>query len=188
VFRKKLAYPDLKRAVREQHRLYNASNILIEDKASGTQLVQDLVAEGLSDVTGIKGDGDNIMRIHAQTATIENGFVHLPTSAPRLADYVHEFVLFSAGRQDDQVDSTAQAIAWTKLRPLGRGIVELYQQETELRTNAENGEGPMVRLRAPEGTTHVYTLGALSHGDRPRHYRIVRRGRSAAKARGLAGG
>jgi phage terminase large subunit-like protein len=35
VMRKKLAYPDLKRAVREQAQLFNATVILIEDKASG---------------------------------------------------------------------------------------------------------------------------------------------------------
>jgi hypothetical protein len=46
VFRKKLGYPDLKRAVREQHRLFGASTVLIEDKASGTQLIQELVEEG----------------------------------------------------------------------------------------------------------------------------------------------
>jgi hypothetical protein len=34
----------------------------------------------LSVVRGIKPADDKIMRLHAQTATIENGFVHLPTS------------------------------------------------------------------------------------------------------------
>ena len=90
VFRKKLGYPDLKRAVREQHRLFGASTVLIEDKASGTQLIQELVEEGLSGVRAMKSEGDKIMRLHAQTATIENGFVHLPASAPWLADYLHE--------------------------------------------------------------------------------------------------
>ena len=63
---------------------------------------------------------DKIMRLHAQTATIENGFVHLPAEAHWLADYVSEMILFPAGRHDDQVDSTAQALAWAKRRP-GRG-------------------------------------------------------------------
>jgi hypothetical protein len=74
----------------EQHGLFGASTILIEDKASGTQLVQDLIEEGLSAVRAVKPDGDKIMRLHAQTATIENGFVHLPTSAPWLADSVRQ--------------------------------------------------------------------------------------------------
>ena len=55
-----------------------------------------------------KPEGDKIMRLHAQTATIENGFVHLPASAPWLADYLHELTVFPNGRHDDQVDSTAQ--------------------------------------------------------------------------------
>jgi len=56
------------------------------------------------------------MRLHAQTATIENGFVWLPEAAPWLADYLAEFAAFPRGRHDDQVDSTAQALAWTKRR------------------------------------------------------------------------
>ena len=39
----KLAYFDLKRAVHDQHLLFNPSVILIEDKASGTQLIQELI-------------------------------------------------------------------------------------------------------------------------------------------------
>ena len=30
------------------------------------------------------------MRLHTQTAMIENGFVHLPNAAPWLAQYLHE--------------------------------------------------------------------------------------------------
>ena len=135
---------DLKRAVREQHQLFKASTILIEDKASGTQLNQDLIEEGLSRVRAVNSEGDKIMRLHAQTATIENAFVHLPTSAPWLADYVHELTVFPNGRHDDQVDSTAQALAWTKQRPPGWGVFELWRQEAE-RTHGLNVVTPMVR-------------------------------------------
>jgi hypothetical protein len=47
--------------------------------------------------------------MHAQTATIENGFVHLPQTAPWLAEYLHELALFPHGGHDYQVDSTAQS-------------------------------------------------------------------------------
>jgi hypothetical protein len=30
------------------------------------------------------------MRLHAQTAMIENGFVHIPEAAPWLVEYLHE--------------------------------------------------------------------------------------------------
>ena len=39
VFRRRLEYPALKRAVREQQALFVATEVLIEEKASGTQLI-----------------------------------------------------------------------------------------------------------------------------------------------------
>ena len=57
VLRKKFGYPDLKRAVVEQSRLFGPSVILIEDKASGTQLIQELREAGVSAVTRYKPEG-----------------------------------------------------------------------------------------------------------------------------------
>jgi predicted phage terminase large subunit-like protein len=131
VLRKKLAYPELKRAVREQSEAFAPAVILIEDKASGTQLIQDLIADGLTSVTGCAPDGDKTMRLHAQTATIENGFVHLPEAAHWLPDYLAEFMLFPNARYDDQVDSTAQALAWAKQRPAGHGMIESWRRLAE---------------------------------------------------------
>ena len=78
VMRRRMEYPELKRAVREQRDAFEANVVLIEDKASGTQLIQELVAEGVHAVTRYQPQSDKIMRMHAQTAMIENGFVHLP--------------------------------------------------------------------------------------------------------------
>lgn len=79
---------------------------------SGTQLIQDLTAEGLFTVEPYKPPtgSDKIMRLHAQTAQIENGRVLLPESAPWLADYVAELTGFPGTKFDDQVDSTTQAL------------------------------------------------------------------------------
>ena len=114
VLRKRLEYPDLKRAVREQQRLFNANVVLIEDKASGTQLIQELIVDGCYAVTKYKPECDKIMRLHAQTALIENGFVYIPETAPWLAEYLHEMTVFPRGKHDDQVDSTAQFLDWFK--------------------------------------------------------------------------
>jgi hypothetical protein len=54
------------------------------------------------------------MRLHAQTAMIENGFVHLPEEAPWLAPYLAELTAFPNAKHDDQVDSTAQMFDWFK--------------------------------------------------------------------------
>jgi len=116
LLRRRLEYPALKRAVREQQSSFNANVVLIEDKASGTQLIQELIAEGCHAVTRYQPTLDKTMRLHAQTAMIENGFVHLPETAPWLAEYLHEMTVFPKGRHDDQVDSTAQFLDWFKTR------------------------------------------------------------------------
>jgi len=134
VSRRRMEYPELKRAVREQYERLRPSVVLIEDKASGTQLIQELVAEGLYAVTRYQPQSDKVMRMHAQTAMIENGFVHLPDAAPWLAQYLHEITTFPNGRHDDQVDSTAQMLDWFKRRDgptSNRGIFELTRQRAE---------------------------------------------------------
>ena len=84
-----MEYPELKRAVCEQCAAFEAGVVLIEDKASGTQLIQELRDEGMHAATSYRPQADKIMRIYAQTAMIENGFVHLPEAAPWLAPYLH---------------------------------------------------------------------------------------------------
>jgi hypothetical protein len=41
---------------------------------------------------------DKVMRLHTQTAMIENGFGHLPTAAPWLTAYLHEITTFPNAR------------------------------------------------------------------------------------------
>jgi len=131
VLRKRLEYPTLKRAVREQQSLFDASVVLIEDKASGTQLIQELIADGCYAATSYKPECDKIMRLHAQTALIENGFVHIPETAPWLAEYLHELTVFPKGKHDDQVDSTAQFFDWFKKPIPYQGLLEFYRREAE---------------------------------------------------------
>jgi predicted phage terminase large subunit-like protein len=114
VVRKRLDYPDLKRAVREQAQRFRPGNILIEDKASGTQLIQELVQDCVDGVTRYEPSMDKIMRLHSVTSTIENGFVYLPTEAEWLPAYLHELTTFPNGKYDDQADSTSQALDWVK--------------------------------------------------------------------------
>jgi hypothetical protein len=46
LLRKRMEYPELKRGVQEQCEAFGATVVLIEDKASGTQLIQKLVPAG----------------------------------------------------------------------------------------------------------------------------------------------
>ncbi len=50
------------------------NTVVFPNKASGTQLIQELIADGCHAITRYQPDGDKIMRMHAPTAKIENGF------------------------------------------------------------------------------------------------------------------
>ncbi len=118
VFRRRLDYPDLERAVHEQARKHDADVVLIEDKASGTQLIQSLKAGGMCGIEpyDAPAGSDKILRLYAQTAEFENGRVLLPLSASWLDEYVRELTSFPGGKYDDQVDSTAQALDHLKTK------------------------------------------------------------------------
>src|SRR5947207_9545172 len=131
VFRRRLEYPALKRAVRDQQSLFDATVVLIEDKASGTQLIQERIEDGCHGVTRYQPTGDKIMRLHAQTAMIDSGFVHIPETAPWLAEYLHEMTVFPKGKHDDQVDSTAQFLDWYKKPFPNQGFYEWARREAE---------------------------------------------------------
>ena len=161
VFRKKLSYPELRRAVIDQSTFYQPKVILIEDKASGTQLIQDLIADGLRTVTRYVPTGDKVMRLNSQTATMEHGFVHLPTEASWLADYLHEITIFPNDRHDDQVDSTAQILDWCKIPIPGSGMFQYYREQAEAITGIRSPA--TTRLRAPAGISHAYGLSGRQY-------------------------
>ena len=122
VFRRRLDYPSLKRAIKEQAEKYKADLTLIEDKASGTPLIQDLRAEGVSGVEEYDpGPGnDKQMRLYAVSAEFESGRVRLPREAPWKDEYVREITGFPGTKYDDQVDSTTQALEHLKTKVRSR--------------------------------------------------------------------
>jgi predicted phage terminase large subunit-like protein len=143
VLRRRMEYPELKRAVVAEHARRKPDVVLIEDKASGTQLIQELVALGLHAVTRYRPQADKVMRMQAQTAMIENGFVHLPEAAPWLGEYLHELAVFPYGRFDDQVDATAQFLDWFKGAAREDGIYGYYRMRyEELQRRRREGAAP----------------------------------------------
>jgi hypothetical protein len=104
---------------------------LIEDKASGTQLIQELVGEGLHAVTRYVSECDKTMRLHAQTGAIENGFLHVPEEAHWLAEYLHDWRPFQRPSTTIRSNSTSQFLDWSKRRPAGWGGYEYYRQLAE---------------------------------------------------------
>ncbi len=112
VCRQRLEYPELKRRVVELARAHRADVVLIEDKGSGTHLIQELRHENQVRPIPILPEGEKVMRMAAQAARIEAGSVLLPERAAWLGDFQTEILQFPQGRFDDQVDSLAQFLSW----------------------------------------------------------------------------
>ena len=131
VYRARLEYPSLKRTICEKAGIYGAKTILIEDKASGIQLIQDLINDGMHGVKAYKPKDNKVMRMNSVTSTIENGFVHLPDKAPWLPEYIHELTSFPSCKYDDQADSTSQALDWVKSGMHYHGLIQLWMEQAE---------------------------------------------------------
>jgi predicted phage terminase large subunit-like protein len=164
VCRKRLGYPELKRAVREQAEAFRPATILIEDRGSGTQLIQELVGEGMHAIKSYEPAMDKIMRLHSVTSTIENGFVHLPDKACWLAEYIHELTVFPKGKNNDQADSTSQALDWFKQRYANPkepwSMAFKYEHLTRLSGEFSGSDSPCPgALARDSGLTRVPSFG-----------------------------
>jgi predicted phage terminase large subunit-like protein len=108
VRRERLVYPELKRRVAQLAGRENPGAVLIEDCNSGTQLIQDLRADGNIRPIPISPKDDKATRLDLQLEKLEAGYVLIPEQAPWLDDFRNEILQFPDGRHDDQVDSMSQ--------------------------------------------------------------------------------
>ncbi len=122
IYRARLEYPELKRAALQQYEIYRPHAVLIEDKASGQSLLQDLRRESDLPVIAINPRGDKLTRFAAVTALIEAGKVALPEEAPWLASFEHELLAFPRGAHDDQVDAFSQYLNWVRSKREGSAM------------------------------------------------------------------
>lgn len=83
----------------------------VEDKSSGTGLIQTLRRESSIPVQGIKREIDKVTRAHDVTPQIENGRVVLLRSCPHLSDFLAEASAFPNGTHDDTLDPMMDAVS-----------------------------------------------------------------------------
>lgn len=87
--------------------------MMIEDKASGTGLIQDIQSAGGIPVEGIERNKDKLTRVMDVVSFIDSGLVYIPASAPFVSDFVTECESFTADdthAHDDQIDPMVDAI------------------------------------------------------------------------------
>lgn len=95
-----------------KHKENHASKLramLVEDKVSGTGLIQTLRRERLP-ILPVQRNNDKITRGYDAAPFIEAGNVLLPADAPWLSDFLAESNSFPGGTNDDQMDPMFDAI------------------------------------------------------------------------------
>lgn len=146
IWRVRVEFPALRRAVLAQAEAWRPHAILIEDKGSGQSLLQDIRRDTSLPLIPINPTRDKLTRMAAASPMFEAGQIWLPDirdtrarlvsraslepakavvhrevsklhgDSNNFPSYLHELLRFPAVTHDDQVDSTNQYLNWMRNR------------------------------------------------------------------------
>lgn len=109
--RKRLEYPELRRELVACYEAWRPDAVLVEDKASGQSLVQELKRGTRLPLVPVRVTaGDKTLRAHAVSPLVEAGRVFLPQQAPWLEAFLDELTRFPNSAYADQTDALTQAL------------------------------------------------------------------------------
>lgn len=112
LWRARVEFPDLKRAIVDQSEKWRPSAILIEDAASGQSAIQELKRGTRLPIIPVPVKASKQTRAAVVSPLAESGKVWLPTTAPWVAAWIEEHIAFPNGEHDDVVDTTSMALAY----------------------------------------------------------------------------
>ncbi len=111
--KKRWEYPDLRARALEKYEKTQPDAVLVEKKASGQSLIQDLRLAGIP-VFEFQPDKDKEARAHAISALFHAGKVHAPLDKRWAQEVMEECRQFPNGTYDDYVDTVTQAALWLR--------------------------------------------------------------------------
>ena len=106
-------YPELRRISQQLYHEYKPDVCMIEKKASGQSLIQDMRRAGIP-ILEYTPDRDKVSRVHAAAPMIEAGRVWIPKDKKWSEDLLEEMLRFPNAAHDDQVDAMTMAIHYMK--------------------------------------------------------------------------
>lgn len=106
----KYEFPELKKMAHEQYAEWQPDSVIVEAKASGQPLIDEMRRSGIfvQDFSPGKGQ-DKIARLNAVADMFASGHVWFPETA-WAAQTVEEILAFPAGEHDDEVDTMTLAL------------------------------------------------------------------------------
>jgi predicted phage terminase large subunit-like protein len=129
-FKDRMAFPELKAIALKHYKEWSPDAFIVEKKAAGAPLIQELRATGIpvEEFSPSRGN-DKIVRLNAVADLFASGMVWAPDT--RWArEVIEEVASFPNGENDDYVDTTSQAL----LRFRKGGFIPLDSDEKEDRT------------------------------------------------------
>ena len=142
LWKDKLEFPEVKRKAVQLSEMYQPHAILIEDKASGQSLIQELKRESKIPVVAVQVDSDKVARAFSVTPLIEGGKVFLPGGRGWVQGYIENLGAFPNAKNDDDVDSTTQALNYLARGGGNLGMFEYIKQKAdELKRMRESNDG-----------------------------------------------
>jgi predicted phage terminase large subunit-like protein len=121
-------FPELKEKAFEEHEYWEPDMVLVEAKATGTPLIDELRLRGIPALGFSPGKGkDKVTRMHMVAPLFEAGVVWAPSDKKFADDLIEEVVSFPNGDYDDFCDSMTLAL----MRFRQGGFVSLEGEEED---------------------------------------------------------
>lgn len=127
-WKKRMEFPELKKAMYAEYERWEPDTCLIEKKSSGSVLFQEMRAAGIpvSEFTPGKGQ-DKIARVNSVSDIFSSGLVWAPKSRRWAMEVIEECSDFPNGEYDDQVD--AMTLALRRFRTGGFIKLDMDEQD-----------------------------------------------------------
>jgi len=126
-FKDRMTFPELKEVALKHYREWEPDSFVVEKKAAGAPLIQELRQMGIAvqEFTPSRGN-DKMVRLNAVADLFSSGKIWAPDT--RWArEVIEEMAAFPVGEHDDYVDTTTQAL----LRYRQGGFISLDSDEKD---------------------------------------------------------
>ena len=114
MLRAKLTYPDLKKNIEQLAGKYQPKFILIEDRASGQQIIQDFKFNGFKNIIAIKPKLDKVTRFASIVPMFQASKILIPKKSSFNNVLLQELLNFPNSKNDDIIDSISQCLNFSK--------------------------------------------------------------------------